>query len=127
MAQSRRSFFFGFILTRLREIVANITGPYQILLHRLTVVVLTSVIFSLVHTPNVPLMICTLFTGLIWAWVFYQQPNILLLGLSHAVLGTILHRVVQMHMRVGPFYDNPDLYIIREVIPGLRQLIGDLF
>lgn len=119
--------FFGFVLTRFREIVATVIGPEQILLRRVLVVFLTSLIFSVFHTPNTPLMICTFFTGLIWAWIFYKKPNILLMGLSHAVLGTILHRVVQMHMRVGPFYDNPDIYIIREVIPGLRQLIGDLF
>ena len=119
--------FFGFILTRLREIVKNITRTDQHLLHRLTVVFLASVLFSAFHTPNLPLMACTFFTGFIWAWVFYQRPNILLMGLSHAVLGTVLHRIVQMHMRVGPFYENPELYIIREVIPGIRQLIGNLF
>lgn len=119
--------FFGFFLTRIRAIVAMFTRPDQALLHRILVVFLTSVIFSAFHTPNFPLMACTFFTGLFWAWIFYQRPNLLLLGLSHAILGTILHRVVQMHMRVGPFYDNPDLYILREIVPGLRQLIGNLF
>lgn len=119
--------FFGFILTRLREILDNITKTDQNFLHRLTVVFLTSLLFSAFHTPNAPLMACTLFTGFIWAWIFYQRPNILLMGLSHAVLGTVLHRVVQMHMRIGPFYDNPELYVIREIIPGLRKLIGNLF
>jgi hypothetical protein len=49
------------------------------------------------------------------------------MGVSHAIIGTILSQVVQMHTRIGPFYNNPDHYFLREVVPGLKQLIGDLF
>ncbi|MDX1642463.1 MAG: CPBP family glutamic-type intramembrane protease, partial [Balneolaceae bacterium] len=119
--------FFGFILTRLRIIVTQYLGSDVQFQHKLFVVVLTATLFSLFHIPNVALMACTFFAGICWAWIFYKRPNILLMGISHAILGTILHQVVQLHMRIGPFYENSDLYVLREVIPGLKKLIGDLF
>lgn len=119
--------FFGFILTRIRHGLTSWLHTSQSQTHLSLVVFLTASIFSLFHLPNTALMVCTFITGLFWSWIFYERPNILLMGLSHAILGTILHQVVKLHMRVGPFYNNPDLYIIREVVPGLKKLIGNLF
>lgn len=119
--------FFGFILTRLREIMSAHLGENTTARHQASVIFLTTTIFSLFHIPNIALMACTFLTGIFWAWIFYTRPNILLMGLSHAILGTILHQVVKLHMRIGPFYENPDLYVLREVVPGLKKLIGDLF
>lgn len=119
--------FFGFVLTRLKKItsITPETGSKNLQLY--STVFLTASIFSIFHLPNTPLMGITFLGGLIWGWIFYVRPNILLMGISHAITGTILSQVVQMHTRIGPFYDNPDLYFLREVVPGLKQLIGDLF
>lgn len=119
--------FFGFMLTRYKHILAEFLGNRNLNLQFYAAVLLTGITFSVFHFPNTPLMACTLFAGIIWAWIFYRRPNILLMGTSHAIVGTILHQVVQLHMRIGPFYENPDLYILREVVPGLKKLIGDLF
>ncbi|MDR9366880.1 MAG: CPBP family intramembrane glutamic endopeptidase [Balneolaceae bacterium] len=119
--------FFGFMMPRIRQVFPKTTHHKSNRRVQLSVVVITAVIFSLYHIPNTQLMVCTLFAGLGWAWIYYYRPNILLMGLSHAILGTILHQVVKLHMRIGPFYNNPDLYVIREVVPGLKKLIGDLF
>lgn len=58
---------------------------------------------------------------------FYRTPNFFLLVCTHAILGTLLHRVYELSMRVGPFYYNPDKYILRELFPPLAKLIGNLW
>lgn len=119
--------FFGFIMTRLKNILFRKFKKRNPNLQIISTVFLTAAIFSIFHLPNAPLMGITFLGGLIWAWIFYEKPNLLLLGVSHAIIGTILTQVVQMHTRIGPFYNNPDHYILREVVPGLKQLIGGLF
>jgi len=119
--------FFGFVQTRVRTMIPLPPAPGSVQRHRLLVALVTAGIFAVFHLPNLPLMGVVFATGLCWAWIFYKRPNVLLLGVSHAVLGTILHRVVQMYMRIGPFYSEPDLYVFRSVIPGLKQLIGNQF
>jgi membrane protease YdiL (CAAX protease family) len=119
--------FFGFVQTRVRTMVRLPPTPGSVARHRLQVSLVTAAIFAAFHLPNPPLIAVVFATGFCWAWIFYRRPNVLLLGFSHAVLGTLLHRVVQMYMRIGPFYSEPDLYVFRSVIPGLKQLIGNQF
>jgi membrane protease YdiL (CAAX protease family) len=119
--------FFGFILTRIRAMIPLPAGSHSVLRHRLLVALVTTTIFAFYHLPNKPLMVFALSAGFCWSWVYYRQPNILLLAMSQAILGTLLHRVVQLHMRIGPFYAHPELYFMRNVIPGLKQVIGNLF
>ncbi len=120
-------FFFGFIQRRVHAIIPVSGGFRAFPLHRFSVAILTSAIFASYHLPNAMLIGFAFFSGCCWSWIFYKKPNILLLGISHALLGTILHRVVQLPMRIGPFYENPDLYILRTVFPGLDGFIGNLF
>jgi hypothetical protein len=119
--------FFGFVLTRVRGIIPVSSRPTSRWHHRFAVAAVTAVIFAGLHLPNLPLTALVLAAGFCWALIFYQHPNVLLLGISHAVLGTILHRVVQLYMRIGPFYSDVDGYVLRTVVPGVAQLIGDLF
>lgn len=116
--------FFGFIQCRIRAMLPMPTGARAGWRHRLWVALLTSLIFAIYHLPNPALMLFALLAGFCWSWIFYQRPNILLVGLSHALLGTLLHRVVQLHMRIGPFYHQTELYILRNVVPGVKDLIG---
>ncbi|TVR19601.1 MAG: hypothetical protein EA391_00315 [Balneolaceae bacterium] len=119
--------FFGFILIRFKEAFSHLFSHYSRTVPMVFTIILTSATFSIFHYPNPELMIITLSAGISWSLVYYLQPNILLMGFSHAILGTLLHQVVQLHMRIGPFYHNPELYVIREIVPGLKQLIGNLF
>lgn len=119
--------FFGFVLTRIRATIPLPAGPHSVLRHRLLVALATTAIFTFYHLPNKSLMIFALSAGFCWSWIYYRRPNILLLGLSQAILDTLLHRVVQLYMRIGPFYTHPELYILRNVVPGLKQIIGNLF
>jgi membrane protease YdiL (CAAX protease family) len=119
--------FFGFIQARMASLIPYPSTALAEERHRLLVTVSTAALFSLTHLPNLPLMSFALVAGMSWSWLFRKAPNIVLLGLSHATLGTILHRVVELPMRVGPFYAEPDRYIMRNAIPGLKALIGDLY
>ncbi|MFU8779599.1 MAG: lysostaphin resistance A-like protein [Kiritimatiellia bacterium] len=126
-AFAQAMFFYGFILTRLRHMIPDSAGSGAAWRHRLSVALVATICFAAFHLPNPLLMAVTAIAGFFWAWIFYRYPNLLLLALSHAVLGNLLHRVVQVHMRTGPFYGQPDRHVIRHIIPGLRGIIGDMF
>lgn len=122
-------FVFGFLMTRIRDVVAAIPvsqlpGSFA---RQLAVTLLTTVLFCALHIPNIPLMAFVFVAGMCWSWLFYRTPSILLLTLSHATLGTILHRFVELHMRVGPFYGHPNMHFTRTLIPGAKELIGNLY
>jgi hypothetical protein len=119
--------FFGYMLNRIRAMIPVSAGRHSVSQHQFCVAVATASLFSFYHLPNVPLMGLTWAAGFGWAWIYYRRPNIPSLVLSHACLGTVLHRVVQLYMRVGPAYAHPDLHIVRTLIPGLQKITGNLF
>lgn len=123
--------FFGFVFTRIRGIVDGAGGPdhdrHAVVSRRATVAMLTAALFSICHNPNLPLMALTFVAGALWAWLYYTRPNVLALAVSHAIVGTVLHRVVELHMRIGPFYSNPDYHPVRDVFPFVKPLIGNQF
>lgn len=119
--------FFGFILMRFKAAIGFLVQEKSQTAVMLPTVLLTSIVFSAFHYPNPELMVFTFSAGLCWSLLFFLYPNIILMGLSHAILGTMLHQVVRLYMRIGPFYHNPDRYVVREIVPGLKRLIGNLF
>ncbi|HWA60926.1 MAG TPA: CPBP family glutamic-type intramembrane protease, partial [Caulobacteraceae bacterium] len=117
--------FFGYVQTRLRAAFASVMpGAVQA---RLATAAAVAGLFALAHAPNWPLAGMTLTMGLVWSWLFWARPNVLLLGASHAVLGTITYSVLHLYTRIGPFYAHPEGHIVRAAIPGLQRLVGDLF
>jgi membrane protease YdiL (CAAX protease family) len=117
--------FFGFAQTRIRTALAA-TALAASLRQPLTAVIVAG-LFAAAHAPNWPLAAMVLAIGLCWSWLYYDRPNVLLLGASHAVLGTIVFGVLGLFTRIGPFYAHPAGHIARDAIPGLRALVGDLF
>ena len=128
-ALGQQLFFMGFFFVRLREIFGAYpdTPAKHLVLTRFLVCGGTALLIAAYHIPNPPMMVIVSIFGFGLAWIFYARPNLLLAVLCHAWLGTLLHRVVLLPMRVGPFYWMPDRYVYRTLFPFIRQWIGDLF
>ena len=71
-------------------------------------VLLTALIFSLLHFPNPWLMLVTFVGGLVWAFVYQRQPNLFALAFSHGVMTWMLVSTLPPsalnHLRIGLKY-----------------------
>lgn len=68
-------------------------------------VLIVALIFGLLHLPNPLLSLLTFVGGLLWAFVYQRQPNLLALALSHSIISTTLALAVSSKwldsLRVG--------------------------
>ncbi|MEO6724047.1 MAG: CPBP family intramembrane glutamic endopeptidase [Blastocatellia bacterium] len=81
----------GFIYRRIRFVVMGETTPPSKQRWRVNLAILTTAaIFALAHAPNLMLMFLTLLGALLWSWIYERAPNLLALGLSHAVISLTL-------------------------------------
>jgi len=64
--------------------------------------------FALFHLPNPLLVTVTFLGGLVCCTLYRRVPNVLVLGLAHAMISTVvfsaLPNSITHHMRVGPGY-----------------------
>jgi len=61
----------------------------------------TSFCFSMVHLPNVWLMVFTFFGGIFGTIFFYQMFNLFALGFSHGFGGSLLNQLTPINFSVG--------------------------
>lgn len=68
-------------------------------------VILTALVFALLHFPNPWLMLVTFIGGVVWAFVYQRAPNLFALALSHSVMTWILVSTLPLsalnHLRIG--------------------------
>ena len=97
-AAFQQFFFLSFFTTRLKNIFSS----------RHQVALVSALLFSTIHAPNLFLITATFISGYFWAFIFYRYPNLLLTALSHAILAVALLRglpeVINHGMRIGPNY-----------------------
>lgn len=78
----------AFIYRRMRVVFSDGSGTPD--KQRRLAIVATAGIFSVVHAPNLTLMVLTLLGALLWCWVYERAPNLWALGLSHAIISLML-------------------------------------
>ncbi len=93
-------FFFSFIFIRLKELVIMESNFHK----RITVTLFFAIIFTIFHLPNIPVMILTFIFAFWLGYQFYKIPNLAVVVIVHAFLGTLLHFIYELHMKVGVFY-----------------------
>jgi len=115
--------FFSFVLLRLKEIIYIRSDT----LKNIVVITLFATLFTLYHLPNIPLMVLSFFFALAFGQLFYKIPNLYVVVIAHAFLGTLLHQVYELHMRMGSFYgaDTPQSLLMRNLLPFVDEIIGN--
>jgi hypothetical protein len=87
----------------------------------------TVLIFTVFHIPNLSLIGMGLVACYLWAREYLQRPNLLLLTLSHAILGSSLLLIDGIFTRVGPFYWHPEQHAMRAILPFWGNLVHGLW
>jgi len=68
-------------------------------------VLVTALIFAVLHFPNPWLMLVTFIGGVVWAFVYQRAPNLFALALSHAFMTWVLVSTLPItaldHLRIG--------------------------
>ena len=70
-------------------IIRNIKDIFNI--DKILLLILSAVLFSIVHINNKTLLILTFFIGLIWTHIYLEHKNIIPIGIYHGILGTIYY------------------------------------
>lgn len=81
----------GFIYRRVRLLMVDETAFRHITERQIRAAILvTAVVFALVHLPNLTLSLLTFAAALLWSWVYERAPNLWALGLSHGLLSLVV-------------------------------------
>ncbi len=75
-------------------IAGNLNQLKSVKLHKTFIVVITAVLFSIVHYPSVWLMIGTFILALFYGYVYLKSKNIYVMGLFHGWLGALFYYTV---------------------------------
>jgi Type II CAAX prenyl endopeptidase Rce1-like len=104
--------YFAFCLLQQVALESFLTNRLLFLLRRRGLAaVLAGGLFAIDHLPNPVLVPATLVGGIVMAWLFARQRNILPLAIGQAILGSLVWWAFPMawhhHLRVGPGYYWP--------------------
>jgi Type II CAAX prenyl endopeptidase Rce1-like len=104
--------YFAFCLLQQVALESFLTNRLLFLLRRRGLAaVLAGGLFAIDHLPNPVLVPATLVGGIVMAWLFARQRNILPLAIGQAILGSLVWWAFPVawhhHLRVGPGYYWP--------------------
>lgn len=74
-------FVLSFLFLRLKDVFKN----------TLLAVLTTGLLFSLIHSPNMPLVTLTFILGALGTYLFSRHRNILIIGVMHAFFAATIH------------------------------------
>ncbi|MFK7781022.1 CPBP family intramembrane glutamic endopeptidase [Psychroserpens sp.] len=83
-------------------IAGNLNTLRHVKLSKISVILITAVLFSLVHYPINWLMIGTFVLGLVYGYIYLKSKNLYVLGLLHGWLGALFYYTV---VNQDPFAD----------------------
>jgi hypothetical protein len=66
----------------------------QILRNKNNAILVAGAIFSLLHAPNIPLMVLTFIVGLLCCIIFSRHRNIFTLGITHGVMALMVYSLL---------------------------------
>lgn len=118
--------FISWLLMRLRTVLKD-DMRNQSENKRFQICAVAATIAFLIHAPNLPVMCICLVTGFAVIWVSCSTPNLFLAASCHALIGTLLHRVAGIQVKIGPHYMKNDFHFLRTLFPIAKKVIGDLF
>lgn len=75
-------------------VAGNLSTLRSIKLKRSSIIVLTAILFSLVHYPSVWLLIGTFILALVYGYYYLRSKNLYVLGLLHGWLGALFYYIV---------------------------------
>ncbi len=86
-----------------------------------------TVLVGALHLPNWRLAALSGIAAMAWGWIYHRNPNLLPIILSHAWLGTLLHRLTPLSFRVGYFYSYPEGRVLAVLWPALNAYLRQLW
>jgi hypothetical protein len=75
-------------------VAGNLNNLKSLNLNKATIIVVTAILFSVVHYPSLWLMIGTFILALFYGYVYLEAKNIYVLGLCHGWLGALFYYTV---------------------------------
>jgi putative membrane protein len=109
--------FVGFVLVRLQDIFHR----------RLSVALAAASLFAVLHAPDPLLVLLTAVFAFAVAWISVRTPNVLAAAGCQLVLGLLVHRALELSLRVGSLRTHPGYYAFRELLPPVQWVIGSLY
>lgn len=110
-------FIVGFVLVRLKRVFGN----------RTLTALAGAAMFAVLHVPNLPLVGLSAAFAFGVIWIAYATPNVAATALCQTLLGLLVHRVLELSMRIGYFYTHPDVYIWRSIFSFAKDPLGKLY
>jgi uncharacterized membrane protein YjdF len=124
--------FVGFFLVRLQRVIRPSRATIGTTVaddrrRRLLISVVAGLVFGAIHAPGIPLMALAAIFGFASAWICLRTPNVIVAAACHGLLGLLVHRILELPFRVGPFYNHPDVHVLRSLVPLATRWIGGLY